>query len=256
MNAIRTLIVDDEPLARQGLRRLLDGDPEIEIVGECGDGIAAAEAIKAKRPDLLFLDVQMPEKNGFEVLESLNGSRMPVVIFVTAFDQYALRAFEVHALDYLLKPFEKERFEAALRRAKLELDQHDPEAVKSRMLTLLNDMKSDKQYTDRLLVKTGGRVLFLRVEEIDWVEAQGNYLRLHRGMDAYLIRQTMSEMEAALDPRKFLRIHRSTIVNIERIKELRPMFHGDYGVVLYNGAKLTLSRNYRHKVPAYLGTAL
>jgi two-component system, LytTR family, response regulator len=256
MKKIRTLIVDDEPLARRGIRRLLSSDADIEIVGECGDGLAAIEAMKEKRPDLLLLDVQIPEKNGFEVLESLNGDRMPAVIFITAYDHYAIRAFDVHALDYVLKPFEKERFEASLGRAKEDLQQHTPEELKSRMLSLIRAVRNEQQYAERLLVKTGGRVMFLRSEEIDWIEAQGNYLRLHKGQDSYLIRQTMSEMEARLNPSRFLRIHRSSIVNIERIKELHPLFHGDYNVVLQNGIRLTLSRNYRHKVPPYLGSSL
>jgi two-component system, LytTR family, response regulator len=256
MERIRTLVVDDEPLARRGIRRLLGEDPDIEIVGECGDGLTAVAAIREKKPDLLLLDVQMPEKDGFEVLESLNGDPIPAVIFITAYDQYAIRAFDVHAMDYVLKPFDRDRFETSLRRVKAELRQRTPEELKSRMMSLIKSVRDERLYAERLLVKTGGRVVFLRTVEIDWIEAQGNYLRLHKGAESYLIRQTMAEMEARLSPNRFLRIHRSSIVNIERIKELHPMFHGDYHVVLQNGIRLTLSRNYRHRVPPYLGNSL
>jgi len=200
--------------------------------------------------------VQIPGLDGFDVLESVNGGKMPAVVFVTAHDKYALRAFDVHAFDYLLKPLQPDRFELVLRRAKQQLLHHSHDEIKAKIVTMLLDMRAGGDYTERILVKTGGRVLFLRVDEIDWVEAQGNYLRIHRGTDSYLIRQTMTEMEAALDPRRFLRIHRSSIVNIERIREFKPLLHGDYGVILRNGIELVLSRNYRHKVPPSLGSVL
>jgi two-component system, LytTR family, response regulator len=256
MDRIRTLIVDHEPGARLILRTMLAVESDVEIIGECVDGASAAEAIRETQPDLVFMEVQMPDLGGFEILESVNGGKMPAVVFVTAHDKYALRAFDVHALDYLLKPIDRDRFDAVVKRARQQLLHQSHEEIKAKIVTMLLDMRAGGEYTDRILVRTSGRVLFLRVEEIDWVEAQGNYLRIHRGTDSYLIRQTMTEMEGALDPRRFLRIHRSTIVNIERIREFKPMLHGDYGVVLRNGTELMLSRNYRHKVPPFLGNAL
>ena len=243
--AIRTLIVDDEPLARDRLRRFLAAEPEIEIAGEAGDGCEAVAAIRQLQPDLLFLDIQMPERDGFDVLRELDPDEMPVIIFVTAYDQYAVRAFDAQALDYLLKPFNRERFAQALARAKAQLRQETSDELRQRLFSLLEQLESERQYLERIVVKTTGRVFFLRTVEIDWIEAAGNYVRLHVGREAHLVRETMSRLEAQLDPRKFLRIHRSTLVNIERIKELQPMFSGDYNVVLQNGTELTLSRTYR-----------
>lgn len=250
---IRALIVDDEPLARERIRTLLDDEPEIDIIGECGDGLRAVSDIQEHAPDLLFLDVQMPEMDGFEVLKTLAPDRMPAVIFVTAYDQYALRAFDVHALDYLLKPFDRERFQKALRRAKAHISSQRSDDVNKRLLALLEDLKSGPKYLDRLVIKSGGRVFFLRTDEIDWMEAAGNYVRLHVGKESHLLRDTMGGLEARLDPQKFLRIHRSTIVNLERIKELQPWFHGEYQVVLRDGTKLTLSRSYRDSLQELLG---
>jgi len=251
MDKIRTLIVDDEPLAREKIVDMLFGDAEIEIIGECGDGLAAVAAIEAHKPDLLFLDVQMPELDGFGVLEAIE--QMPVIIFVTAYDQYALRAFEVRALDYLLKPFDRERFDKALQRAKHQIERERAGAVNRELVALLADLKSRPKPLERLVVKAGGRVFFLRVDEIDWIEAAANYVKLHAGGEAHLLRETINGLAAKLDPDKFLRIHRSIIVNLERVKEMQPWFHGDYVVVLQDGTQLTSSRNYREQLRKLLG---
>jgi len=255
---IRTIIADDEPLAREKIRTLLAKDPDIELIGECADGIETVTAIRNQQADLVFLDVQMPELDGFGVLKALNDSNLPTLIFVTAYDQYALRAFEVHALDYLLKPFDRERFQKALQRAKEHIRKEKSGEVNEKLLTLLEDLKSEKsnnherKYLDRLVIKAGGRVTFLKTEEIDWIEAAGNYIRLYIGKDSHLLRDTMNNIQTKLDPEKFLRIHRSTILKIDRIKELQPWYHGEYVVTLENGKQLTSSRSYRDKLSRLL----
>ncbi len=253
---LRVLIVDDEPLGRQRLRALLEAEADVEVVGECVDGAAAVAALRQERPDLVFLDVHMPELDGFGVLAALGQDRPAGVIFVTAYDKYALRAFDVHALDYLLKPFDRDRFQSALERARARIAQVQTAEVGEQLRALLEETRPGKKYLDRVVIKSPSRVFFLRVEEIDWVEAAANYLRLHVGTEAHLLRETMSGLEARLDPEKFLRIHRSTIVNIERIRELQPWFHGDYIVLLRDGTKLTLSRSYRQKLQELFGNAL
>ncbi|MCI0685355.1 MAG: LytTR family DNA-binding domain-containing protein [Gemmataceae bacterium] len=270
---IRTLVVDDEPLARQRLRTLLAADPELELVGECGDGRQAVAAVQQLRPDLMFLDVEMPALDGFGVLRALAGTAsastafagmapagtdsaatlIPVVIFVTAHDRYALKAFEVHALDYLLKPFDKSRFAAALERGKAQVRLGQSGGMEQRLRALLQTVTERQPLPPRLVVKSGGRVSFVRVDEVDWIEAAGNYVRLHVGKEDHLLRESLSGLEAKLDPRRFVRIHRSTIVNIDRIRQLQPAFHGDCVVTLRDGAELTLSRSYRDKVEAALG---
>jgi len=255
---IKSIIADDEPLAREKIRTLLEEDPDIELIGECADGIETVTAIRNQQPDLVFLDVQMPELDGFGVLKALRHSNMPTLIFVTAYDQYALRAFEVHALDYLLKPFDRERFQKALQRAKEHIRKEKSGEVNEKLLTLLEDLKSEKsnnherKYLDRLVIKAGGRVTFLKTEEIDWIEAAGNYIRLYIGKDSHLLRETMNNIQTKLDPEKFLRIHRSTILKIDRIKELQPWYHGEYFVTLENGKQLTSSRSYRHQLSKLL----
>jgi two-component system LytT family response regulator len=244
---IKTLIVDDEPLARERVRRFLRDESDIEFVGECGNGAEAVSKIKQEKPDLVFLDIQMPEKNGFEVIKSLDAKSIPTVIFVTAYDQYALQAFDVHALDYLLKPFNRERLHRAVLRAREHIENKTRGNLDERLMSLIADLKSEKKYLERLVVKSVGRVFFLKINEIDWIEAAGNYLKLHAGRESHLIRETMNGIEAKLNPDKFLRIHRSTVVNIDSIKELHPMFSGDYSVILRNGTELTLSRNYRER---------
>ena len=244
---IRTLIVDDEPLARDRVKRFLRDEADIQVVGEFGNGVEAIEAITSEKPDLVFLDIQMPEKNGFEVIKSLHNKRLPTIIFVTAYDQYALQAFEVHALDYLLKPFNRERIKRAVARAREHIEHKRFGNLDERLNSLIADLRSEKKYLDRLVVKAVGRVFFLKTDEIDWIEAAGNYVKLHVGRESHMIRETMNGIEAKLDPSKFLRIHRSTVVNIDRIKELHPMFSGDYAVILRNGTELALSRNYRER---------
>jgi two-component system LytT family response regulator len=257
---IRTLIVDDEPLARRNLRVLLEKDPQIEIVDECRNGREAVNAINALSPDLIFLDIQMPELDGFDVLARVEPEQIHAIIFVTAFDQYALKAFEVHALDYLLKPFDDERFAFALRRAKSQIEAREINRVSKRLLTLLEERESfggenafaEKSYLTRLMIKASGRVVLLKVCEIDFIEADGNYAKLHVGRKAHLLREKMHDLEGRLDPAKFVRIHRSIIVNLDRIKELHPHFNGDYIVVLEDGRQLRLSRTRRENLEARL----
>jgi two-component system, LytTR family, response regulator len=247
---VRTLIVDDERMARKRIRTLLVGDDDVDVVGECSNGRDAVAAIHERAPDLVFLDVQMPELDGFAVVSAIGAQRMPVTVFVTAFDQYALKAFEAHALDYLTKPFDRERFQTSLGRAKEQVQlrtkasQSDP-ALNDRLMALLSDFEKRQQYVERLMVKTAGRVLFLRVEEIDWVEAAGSYVRLHVGRDAHLLHEGIAALSARLDPGRFARVHRSTIVNLDRVRELQPWFHGDAVAILRDGTRIQVSRTYR-----------
>jgi two-component system LytT family response regulator len=253
---IKAIIVDDEPPARRNLRALLKGDADIELVKECGNGKDAVWQIRALAPDLVFLDVQMPEMDGFAVLDNLAGHPLPAIIFVTAYDQYALKAFEVSALDYLLKPFSDERFRKALQQAKQQIEQQDASEFGKKMLALIGtrDLKPDApRYLTRLMVKAAGRVLFLKTDEIDWIEAYDNYVRLHAAGKAHLLRQTMNELETALDPEQFARIHRSAIVNLDRVKELQPLFNGEALVLLQDGTELKLSRGRRESLEKRLG---
>lgn len=250
---IRALIVDDEPLARERLSTLLRKEPDIEVVAECGDGSRAVTAIEKHRPDLIFLDVQMPEADGFDVLEAIGAERMPAVIFVTAYDKYALRAFEVNALDYLLKPFDRARFRESLERARQQLRRVRDGEVSERLLALLGSIRAKRQHRERLVVREGGRIFFLRAEEIDWIEAAGNYLRLHAARQSHLIRETMAGIEAQLDSAKFARIHRSTIVNLDRVRELLAGPHGDSTLLLRDGTRLTLSRTFRARFDEHFG---
>src|SRR5688572_30948150 len=247
---IRTLIVDDEPLARRNLRLLLEKDPQIEILGECANGREAVKAINTLSPDLIFLDIQMPEMDGFDVVEHVGPDQIQAIIFVTAFDQYALKAFDVHALDYLLKPFDDERFAHALRRAKSQIEAREINRLSKRLLALLDERErlsstQQKNYLTRVMIKASGRVVLLKVDDIDFIEADGNYAKLHAGRKAHLLREKMHDLEARLDPAKFVRIHRSVIVNLDRIKEMQPHFNGDYIVILEDGRKLRLSRTRR-----------
>ncbi|HEX8633075.1 MAG TPA: LytTR family DNA-binding domain-containing protein [Pyrinomonadaceae bacterium] len=253
---ISLLIVDDEPLAREKIRTMVSGDPEIEIVGECTNGAEAVAAVNNLHPDLMLLDVQMPQIDGFAVLDALKSDYLPLVIFVTAFDHYAIQAFEVHALDYLLKPFDRERFEAAIEHAKTYMRGTRNGHLDQRILSLLKQIEADSKHLERLVVKTGGRVFFLLTSEIDWIEAEGNYVNVHTAQKSHLLRESISNLEAQLDPREFIRIHRSTIVNLRRIKELQPWSHGEYHVILHDGTELTLSRNYRDNLQNVLGNHL
>lgn len=253
---IRVLLVDDEPLAREMLREMLQGDPQVDIVGESCNGREALEAIHTHAPDLIFLDVQMPEVGGFEVLASLDRAQIPYVIFVTAYDQYAVRAFEVQALDYLLKPFDQERFDVSWQRAKTQVlrDRNGGGGhMDQRILALLEEMKAGNTYLQRLVIKAAGRIYFLETGEIDWIEAEGNYVSVHSAKKSHLLRETISSLESQLDPKKFVRIHRSSIVRLDFIQELQPWFHGEYRVILHDGTQLTLSRNHRDKLQEALG---
>lgn len=256
MRPIRTLIVDDEPAARDGMRHLLTADPEIVLAGECANGREAATVIRDTAPDLVFLDVQMPELDGFGVLREVGVERAPMVVFVTAFDQYALRAFDVHAIDYLLKPFTDDRFRQSLDRAKQQVRQGRLGDLSQKLAALLDHDEPApvrRPYLDRLVVKSGGKVALLPVAEIEWIDAEGDYVRIHVGKTWHLLRETMKNLEDQLDSARFVRIHRSTIVNLEKVKELQPFFRGEYVVVLHNGTTLKLSRGYRDNLEARLG---
>jgi two-component system, LytTR family, response regulator len=255
MPRIRALIVDDEPFARDRVRRLLVGDTEVDVVGECSDGFEAVAAIRATEPDLLFLDVRMPGKDGFEVLEEV-AAPVPVVIFLTAYDQFALRAFEVCALDYLLKPFDEERFARALARAKAALAAETldaPEGERTPPATIVPPASGSLR---RLVVRVNGRLLFVKVDDVSRFEVSGNYVEVRVGSRTYSIRETLASLEAQLDPDTFVRVHRSTIVNFERIRELHPLFYGQFRIVLDDASELTMSRRYRANLERLLGRPL
>lgn len=238
------------------IREMLESDSEVEIVGECANGREAVEAIKSSAPDIVFLDIQMPEIGGFDVLESMDPNGRPYVIFVTAYDQYAVRAFEVHALDYLLKPFDRERFEVAWQRAKSQIKLDRTSRRDQDIIALLEELKAGPRYLERLVIKNGGRVFFLHVQDVHCIEAEGNYVRVYDNQKGYLLRETISSLEEQLDPKQFLRIHRSAIVKIDRIKEMQPWFHGEYRIIMENGKQLALSRNYRSNLQEAVGNGL
>jgi two-component system, LytTR family, response regulator len=250
---IRAAILDDEPLARQRIRNLLMEAADVDVVAECANGKEAIEFLEESPPDLLFLDIQMPEIDGFDVLQAIGVGRVPVVIFVTAYDQFALRAFEAHALDYLLKPFDDERFGAALQRARERIRQHQGVDLDRRLQALLENVRGDHGYLRRLAVPSGHRSIFVRTEQIDWIEAERNYVRLHVGGRAHLLRDNLTHIASVLDPATFCRIHRSTIVNIDRIQAVESLFHGEYLVVLQDGTKLPSGRSYRRGLHAIMG---
>ena len=250
---IRALVVDDEPLAREMIREMLADDSDVEVVAECVNGREAVDAIRSLRPDLVFLDIQMPELGGFEVLASFERESTPYVIFVTAYDQYAVRAFEVHAFDYLLKPFDRERFDAAWQRVKTQIQTDQSGEREQHILALLEELKSGPRHLERLVIKNGGRVFFLNVQDIYCIESEGNYVRVYDNQKGYLLRETISNLEEQLDPKQFRRIHRSAIVKIDRIKEMQPWFHGEYRIIMENGKELTLSRNYRQNFQGAVG---
>jgi two-component system LytT family response regulator len=250
MPMIRAIVVDDEPLARQRLRQLLAGHSDISLLKECANGLEAVDAIEELKPDLVFLDVQMPELDGFGVIDTIGPDQMPAVLFVTAFDQHALKAFEVHALDYLLKPFDRERFNAALDRARHWIGAGD--ALRQPLAPLLEQVHQGKTPADRILVKHGSHHVFVKLAAIQWVEAEDNYVRLHVEGTSHLLRQTLSGMLAKLDTRRFRRIHRSAIVNLDFVQELSPWSSGDYLVLMKDGTKLTLSRTFREQFGEWL----
>jgi len=261
--SIRALLVDDEPLAREGMRMHLALEPDIRVVGEAADGVQAVEAIRALRPDLVFLDVQMPEVDGLQVVERVGPGSMPAVIFVTAYHQHAVRAFDLHAVDYLLKPVREERLRSALARARLRLASRGEEALSAKLEALLEDFRllrarvesgesgeaaSPRRFAAWISVAGRSSTQLVRVEDVDWFEAEGNYVRLHVGAGSHLIRSTLRGMADQLDPVTFIRIHRSTIVNVNRIREIQPWFGGDYIAVLHDGRQLRVSRSHRDQL--------
>jgi two-component system LytT family response regulator len=249
---LRALIVDDEAPARRRLRSLLTRQAGVTIVAECPDGPSAVQAIRELEPDLMFLDIQMPEMNGFDVLRAVGADAVPAVIFVTAYDQYALQAFEAHALDYLLKPFANARFHEALERVRRILGNDDDRALRQRLVAFLESTRANTR--TRIPIRTAERVTFVRPDEIDWIEGAGNYVRIHAGNEEHLVRDTLKGIADRLDPSTFLRIHQSYIVNVDRVKELRPWTHGEYIVILRDGTRLTSSRSYSEALRRFVET--
>jgi len=249
--ALRTLIVDDEPPARRKLRELLKSEPDIDVVGDAGDGVAAVDAVERLEPDLVFLDVQMPGRDGFDVIQEITarrGERCPAVIFVTAFDRYAVKAFDVHAVDYLLKPYSRARLRLAVKRASASVgDLNAPGR-----LSAVADEATRHRPLRRVVVRNAGRLLFVDVETIDWIEAAGHYVTLHVGRHTHLVRERLTDLASRLDPATFARIHRGTVINLARVQELRPLFHGEFLVVLAGGAELHASRTYAADLTARL----
>jgi two-component system LytT family response regulator len=247
---LKALIVDDEPLARQRLRRLLAADPELEVVGECGSAEEASAALAAARPDLLLLDIQLPGEDGFALLRSLPEEDRPAVIFVTAFDEHAVAAFEVNAIDYLLKPVDPERLAEAIARVRRERQAPEEAELDLRLRALIETLAPRERFLERILVRRPGRISFVNVEEIHWIGAEGNYVRLHLAKERHLVRVKIGTLEERLDPRRFLRIHRSAIVNLDRVRVLHRLPGGDYSVQLDNGVSLTMSRSYKGRFEA------
>ncbi len=252
---IRVLLSDDEALARERLRSLLEEESDLQIVAECGDGKSAVATIKREKPDLVFLDIQMPEIDGFGVVSALGAEHMPLTIFVTAYDRYAMKAFEVHALDYLLKPVAKERMQEALDHARKQLQSPSEAMFQHRVLNLLAELDSRQSAPQRIVIKSDGEIVCLKPNEIDWAESAGNYVCLHVNGVTHILRETITSLESRLGHRQFLRVHRSTLVNVDRIKTLRPALYGDYAILLRDGTKLTLSRGFRENVLKRLGSA-
>ncbi|HEY0970300.1 MAG TPA: LytTR family DNA-binding domain-containing protein [Gemmatimonadales bacterium] len=259
---IRALVADDEPEAREGMLGLLRRDPDIEVAGVCATGAEAVAAVARERPDILFLDIQMPELDGLEVVESIEKGCVPAIIFVTAYDEYALRAFDARALDYLLKPYSDERFAEALERAKERVRQHRLDEVGQQLVSLVADgapplsgEPADAQdgFLERIVVRRARSVSLVRTEEIDWIGAADYYAEIHAGGHVHLVRQTMQELEASLDPRRFVRIHRSTIVNVDRVRVIQPYFHGGHVVTLHDGTRLQMSRGRREALERVIG---
>ena len=268
MNAIRVVVVDDEPLARRRIVRLLEGRDGFELAGEFDSGRKAALAIPEIDPDLLFLDVQMPEMGGFEVLESLSRSRPPVVIFVTAYNHYAVRAFEVHALDYIMKPFDDDRFDEALVHARAQLRMESGDSLRRRLDAVVRALHGGgggetetvpapgARWIERLVVRSQDHAWFVRVSDIEWIEAADYNVRIHTAAQTYTTRETLSGLAEQLDPRRFVRVHRSTIVNLDHVREIQPYFHGAYILVLQDGTEVRLSRARRHAFEEALGQTL
>ena len=257
MPAIRTVIADDEHLARKKLRLLLGLEPGVQVIAECENGEQTIAAVRAHKPDLLFIDIRMPDVDGFEVLRRLASEEMPVIVFTTAYDQFAVRAFEAHAMDYLLKPFERERLHHAIERARAELLKSHNRDLTARIVNMLAqkaEPKADpKPSDDRMVIRAGGKVVFLELVDIDWIEAAANYVNLHVGKETYLLREGIGRIAEKLDPTRFVRIHRSVIVNVRKIKELQPCDSGEYIAVLKNGKELSCSRGYRAELQQLIG---
>jgi two-component system LytT family response regulator len=263
---LRALVADDEPTARRGVRLLLEKENDITVVADARDGLETIAKIRELKPDLVFLDVQMPGADGFDVIGQIGSAGMPAVVFITAYDEYALRAFDVNAVDYLLKPYEDSRFRAATTRVREAARQRKAASVNAKLTQLLHYLETTpastaaqaarEPFPDRILIKTSGEIFFLKPEEVDWIEAEGDYMVFHVGGKTHLLRETMARLEARLDPKKFIRIHRSTIVNIDRVKKLSPSFVGEYAVVLHDGTKMKLSRSYQERLQALLKSAL
>ena len=245
---IRALIADDEPLARDGMKLHLAGEADVTIAGEAADGRRAASMITSLKPDLVFLDVQMPLLDGFQVVDAVAGTFLPTIVFVTAYDQYAIKAFEVHAVDYLLKPFTVERFQTCMGKAREDISARGSHESRRRLLELIADRTGSATHLQRFVIKSGEGYRFVPAVDVASFEAQGNYVRLTTAAGQHLLRITMAELERRLDPRRFARIHRSTMVNIDRIKEITPAWHGDFEVLLIDGQRLRLSRNFRERL--------
>ncbi len=252
MTQIRTLIVDDEALARTGVRKHLQAHPDVQVIGECASGAEAVAAIRQDRPDLVFLDIQMPDLGGFGVIEEISPEQMPEVIFVTAFDEFALKAFESRALDYLLKPIRQERLDQAMVRIRGLLRGHESDRS-NQLRRLLDDAGVNVGYLKRFVAKNGSRITLVNVEDVEWIEAADNYVELHTGAKTHLVRETLSDVEQRLNPDQFLRIRHSTIVNVRLIRELEPLFNGEYLIRLTNGTELNSSRRYRRRLAVLLG---
>ena len=249
---LRIIIVDDEPIGREGVRVQLSHQLDVEVAAECANGPQAVAAIEELRPDLVFLDVQMPGMDGFDVLQTIGGNSMPAVVFVTAYDKYALKAFEVNAIDYLLKPFDRERFERAFSRARERIQQAETGALRLRLNHLLAAIRPQQKYLERLVVKSSGRIFFLEVSEVDWIEAADNYVSLHLGKESHLIRETLKSLETKLNPDRFVRVRNSAMINLKRVKELHPLFKGEYEILFHSGQKLRSSRRYRKRIAELL----
>lgn len=250
---IRTIVIDDEPLVRTSIMRVLRTDSDIDVIHECGDGVTALQVIKNERPDLIFLDVQMPGLTGLQVIGAVDGAAMPATIFVTAHKDYAIEAFEANAVDYILKPFGKGRLEKSIARAKVRLAKSVDGGYTAQLLQALTAVQKQQQYQDRIAVPVNGRIFLVEAKDIDWIEADKNFVRLHVGKIVYELRNTLSNIESMLNPKQFIRIHRSTVINLSKIKEIHPWFHGHHKIVLWNGKELRMSRYQSESAKLLLG---
>ncbi|HZD50849.1 MAG TPA: LytTR family DNA-binding domain-containing protein, partial [Silvibacterium sp.] len=250
---IRTIVIDDEPLVRTSIMRILRADRDIEVIRECADGVSALEAINREQPDLIYLDVQMPGLTGLQIIEALNEAAMPVTVFVTAYKDHAIEAFEANAVDYILKPFGKDRLEKSVARAKVRLASSVDGGYAAQLLQALAAVRKQQQYQDRIAVPVNGRILLVEAKDIDWIEADKNCVRLHAGNMVYELRNTLSTIESTLNPKQFTRIHRSTLVNVSKVKEIHPWFHGHHKVILRDGKELRMSRYQNESARLLLG---